>query len=47
MVASIDRILAAINCEAVLGGGWAVWHHGYVGGVTQDIDIVLPAGPAH
>ena len=44
VVASIDRILAAINREAVLGGGWAVWHHGYVGGVTQDIDIALPAG---
>jgi len=27
----------------VLGGGWAVWRHGYVGRVTQDIDIALPA----
>src|SRR5213078_1871754 len=23
--------------------GWAVWHHGFVGRVTQDVDIVLPA----
>src|SRR5207247_113804 len=28
---------------AVLGGGWAVWRHGYVGPLTQDIDIALPA----
>jgi len=27
----------------VLAGGWAVWHHGFVGRVTQDVDIVLPA----
>jgi hypothetical protein len=25
-----------------VGGGWAVWRHGYVGRVTQDVDIVLP-----
>ena len=34
----------AIACEAVIGGGWAVWRHGFVGRVTQDIDVVLPAG---
>jgi hypothetical protein len=27
----------------VVGGGWAVWRHGYVGRVTYDVDIVLPA----
>jgi len=27
----------------VVGGGWAVWRHGYLGRVTRDIDIVLPA----
>ena len=43
VVAAVDRILMAIGCEAVVGGGWAVWRHGFLGRVTQDIDIVLPA----
>src|SRR5688572_6694075 len=43
VVAGIDRVLAAIDCPAVLGGGWAVWRHGFFGRMTQDIDIVLPA----
>jgi hypothetical protein len=43
VVKALDRVLAAANCPAVVGGGWAVWRHGYVGRVTQDIDIVLPA----
>jgi hypothetical protein len=43
VVKAIDRVLAATNCPAAVGGGWAVWRHGYVGRVTQDIDIVLPA----
>jgi len=43
VVKAIDRILKAANIEAVLGGGWAVWRHGYIGRVTQDIDIALPA----
>jgi hypothetical protein len=34
--------LTAIHCESVIGGGWAIWRHGYVGRVTQDVDIVLP-----
>lgn len=42
VVRAIDRVLAACDCEAVVGGGWAVWRHGYVGRITQDIDIVLP-----
>jgi len=42
VVRAIDRILAAIDCQSVVGGGWAVWRHGFVGRVTQDIDIVLP-----
>lgn len=42
VVAAVDRVLAACDCEAVVGGGWAVWRHGYVGRVTQDIDIILP-----
>src|SRR5438309_1400371 len=32
----------ALLGTSALGGGWAVWHHGYVGRLTQDIDIVLP-----
>lgn len=43
VVKAIDRLLAALNCESVLGGGWAVWRHGFFGRMTQDIDIVLPA----
>ncbi len=44
VVQAVDHLLDIIKCEAVLGGGWAVWRHGYVGRVTQDIDIALPAG---
>lgn len=43
VVRAVDRVLRLANCEAVLGGGWAVWRHGFIGRVTQDVDIVLPA----
>lgn len=43
VVKALDQVLVASDCEAVISGGWAVWRHGYVGRVTQDIDIVLPA----
>jgi hypothetical protein len=43
VVKGLDEVIAACGCEAVVGGGWAVWRHGYVGRVTQDIDIALPA----
>ena len=43
VVKAVDHLLDVLNCESVLGGGWAVWHHGYVGRVTQDLDIVIPA----
>ena len=43
VVQAVDRVLASAGCEAVLAGGWAVWRHGYVGRVTQDIDIALAA----
>ena len=43
VVQALDRVLAATKGEAVVGGGWAVWRHGYVGRVTQDIDIILAA----
>jgi hypothetical protein len=42
VVRAIDQVLRACECEAVVGGGWAVWRHGYIGRVTQDVDIVLP-----
>lgn len=42
VIHSIDRILAAHDIPAVMGGGWAVWRYGYVARVTQDVDIVLP-----
>jgi len=41
VVKAIDRVLAAGGCQSVLAGGWAVWRYGYVGRVTQDIDITL------
>ncbi len=43
VIQAVDHLLAIIDCESVVGGGWAVWRHGYVGRVTQDVDIVLPA----
>jgi len=42
VVRALDHVLNACGCEAVVGGGWAVWRHGYVGRVTQDVDIALP-----
>jgi len=43
VVKAVDHLLAALRCESVVGGGWAVWHHGFIGRVTQGIDIVLPS----
>jgi hypothetical protein len=43
VVKAVDHLLQVIGCEAVLGGGWAVWRHGYVGRVTQDLNVALPA----
>ncbi len=43
VVQALDQVLAACDCAAVVGGGWAVWRHGYIGRVTQDIDIAMPA----
>jgi hypothetical protein len=42
VVRALDQVLQACNCEAVVGG-WAVWRHGYIGRVTQDVDIALPS----
>ncbi len=44
VIAALDRVLQATEGEAVVAGGWAVWRHGYLGRVTQDVDIVVPAG---
>jgi hypothetical protein len=42
VVRALDQVLAACDGEAVVSGGWAVWRHGYVGRITQDVDIALP-----
>jgi hypothetical protein len=46
VVRALNHLLAAVDAEAVLGGGWAVWRHGFLGRVTQDVEIVLAAGRA-
>ena len=43
VVRAVDHLLGIMHCPSVLAGGWAVWRHGFVGRVTQDVDIVLPA----
>lgn len=43
VVKAVDRVLAAIQAESVLGGGWAVWHHGMPERVTRDLDLVIAA----
>jgi hypothetical protein len=42
VVKAVDHLLEVMQCPSVLAGGWAVWRHGFVGRVTQDLDIVLP-----
>jgi hypothetical protein len=44
VIRALDRLLETVRGEAVVAGGWAVWRHGYLGRVTQDVDIVVPAG---
>jgi hypothetical protein len=43
VIRSLDQLLQMMDCPAVVAGGWAVWRHGYLGRVTQDVDIVVPA----
>ncbi len=43
VVKDLERLLNAVSAKAAVAGGWAVWHHGYVGRVTQDVNIVIPA----
>ena len=42
VVRDLERLLRATAVRAVVAGGWSVWHHGYVGRVTEDVDIVIP-----
>ena len=37
----LERLTAAADALSVVAGGWAVWHHGYAGRVTEDVDIVV------
>jgi hypothetical protein len=43
VIKAVDHLVRTLDCEAVVGGGWAVWRHGFLGRITQDVDIVLPA----
>ena len=43
VIRDLERLVVATDVHAVVAGGWAVWRHGYVGRVTQDVDIVIPA----
>jgi hypothetical protein len=43
VIRAVDHLLCVLNCEAVVGGGWAVWHHGFTERLTVDVDIALPA----
>lgn len=43
VVKALDHLLEVVGCEAVVGGGWAVWRHGFHGRLTQDIDIAIAA----
>jgi len=41
VIADLQRLLRATESLSVVAGGWAVWHHGYAGRVTEDVDIVV------
>ncbi|MBW3543293.1 MAG: hypothetical protein KY476_23810 [Planctomycetes bacterium] len=43
VIHALERVVAAVGCEAVVAGGWALWRHGYLGRVTRDVDLALPA----
>ena len=45
VVQAVDHLLSILGCPSVLAGGWAVWRHGYLGRMTQDIsDISVALG---
>ncbi|MCY2974563.1 MAG: hypothetical protein NTW52_07830 [Planctomycetota bacterium] len=41
VVHDVERLLQACVADATVVGGWSVWHYGYVGRVTHDLDIVI------
>ena len=43
-IKDLERLLKAAQASSVVAGGWAVWSHGYVGRVTEDVDIVIGQG---
>ncbi len=43
VIRALDQLIAASDCIAVVAGGWAVWRHGSIGRVTQDVDLLVPA----
>ena len=43
VIKALDHLVEVTKCPTVVGGGWAVWRHGFVGRVTYDIDIAVPA----
>ena len=43
VIKALDRLLALTSAEAVVGGGWPVWRHGYVARVSHGVDIVVAA----
>jgi hypothetical protein len=43
VIRALDQVLSACQIEAAVAGGWAVWRHGYIGRVIQNVDIALPA----
>ena len=43
VVRDFERLMQATETVAVVAGGWSVWHHGYVGRVTSDVDVVIPS----
>jgi hypothetical protein len=43
VIKALDHLLAVTGCPSALAGGWAVWRHGFVGRVTQDVDIPVAA----
>lgn len=41
VIRDLERLLIAADTVGVVVGGWAVWHHGFAGRVTEDVDVVV------
>ena len=41
VIVDLKRLLLTTDALSVVAGGWAVWHHGYAGRITEDVDIVV------